>query len=162
MAAKYSIICKKCGKETLYRAKGCCSKCYYKEYGKAYSKKRREKYREIILKKEKEYREKNKEMLRFKSMKTYEKYKAENLEYLKSILELKCEKCGYDRCFSALEFHHCIKSQKEGSSDCVKKWFANRPNHSFRKKLESIKFKILCANCHRELHESEFQLKGEL
>jgi hypothetical protein len=58
----------------------------------------------------------------------------------------KCKQCGYDKCISALEFHH-LKKDKEG---CVclliSKGFVNRAI------AEAKKCKLLCANCHRETH----------
>jgi len=50
---------------------------------------------------------------------------------LKAIAEKggKCERCGYDRCTDALEFHK-IDPKKKGLSNNL----------------------LLCANCHREIH----------
>ena len=56
----------------------------------------------------------------------------------------KCQRCGYDACIEALEFHHRNPKEKD-------------PTYSFNwgiKKLkkELDKCDILCANCHREVH----------
>lgn len=59
-----------------------------------------------------------------------------------------CEKCGYNKCLSALEFHHKDPSQKDFeitskrgcSIDTVKK--------------EVDKCLLVCSNCHKEIHES--------
>ncbi|MBF0484561.1 MAG: hypothetical protein HQL25_07645 [Candidatus Omnitrophica bacterium] len=59
----------------------------------------------------------------------------------------KCEKCGYDRCIDALEFHHIDPAQKDfniSSKGYTRSWD--------RVKLELDKCIMLCANCHRELH----------
>lgn len=70
-------------------------------------------------------------------------------EYKKT---LKCEYCGYNRCYEALDFHHKDLKEKEFNI-----------GHSFFKKgkekiLEEIKKCIvLCSNCHRELHFKEKQ-----
>jgi hypothetical protein len=60
----------------------------------------------------------------------------------------KCEKCGYFKCISALEFHH---------TDSTKKDFgiaANGNTRSWEKmKVELDKCIMLCSNCHREVHE---------
>jgi len=57
----------------------------------------------------------------------------------------KCEICGYDKCIFALEFHH--KGEKEKDIANIIK------NESKEKALKEIKKCILlCANCHRELH----------
>lgn len=60
----------------------------------------------------------------------------------------KCEECGYDKCVGALEFHHVDPTQKDfGISH-------NGYTRSFEKvKVELDKCVMLCANCHRELHE---------
>lgn len=58
-----------------------------------------------------------------------------------------CSKCQYKRSLSALDFHH-KGEDKEGE--------LSRLIHSEQKKMairESKKCIILCANCHRELHE---------
>ena len=59
----------------------------------------------------------------------------------------KCEKCSYDRCIDALEFHHVDPSRKDfniSSKGYTRSWD--------RVKLELDKCMILCANCHREIH----------
>ena len=59
----------------------------------------------------------------------------------------KCEKCGYDKCMEALEFHHLNGSDKNfGLSE---KGYA-RAWKKVEKELE--KCVLLCANCHREIH----------
>lgn len=62
----------------------------------------------------------------------------------------KCERCGYDRCIDALEFHHHDPAQKDFSIS------AKGYTRSWRKVLEELdKCVMLCANCHRELHASK-------
>ena len=59
----------------------------------------------------------------------------------------KCERCGYDRCFEALEFHHRDPTQKDfsiSSKGYTRSW------DKVRSELE--KCIMLCANCHREHH----------
>lgn len=59
----------------------------------------------------------------------------------------KCEKCGYNKCNEALEFHHLNPETKlfDISSNCYNhKW------SDVEKELD--KCIMLCANCHRELH----------
>ena len=60
----------------------------------------------------------------------------------------KCIKCGYDKCLSALEFHHRDPSQKDFSISKVK-W----GGLTDEVKQELDKCDLLCANCHRETHE---------
>ncbi len=61
----------------------------------------------------------------------------------------KCEICGYNRCISALEFHHLDPSQKDFAicSGDVKSY------ETMRKEVD--KCILVCANCHREIHEKE-------
>lgn len=59
----------------------------------------------------------------------------------------KCESCGYDRCVTALDFHHLDPKEKEFTigSNKGKSWEAL--------KVEVDKCAMVCANCHREIHE---------
>lgn len=59
----------------------------------------------------------------------------------------KCEKCRYDRCVDALEFHHLDPNEKDFSIG-GKSWSLERL------KKEVDKCILICANCHRELHSS--------
>ena len=60
----------------------------------------------------------------------------------------KCEICGYDKSISALEFHHKNPNEKEfgighkGYTRSIEK-----------NKQEVDKCILVCANCHREIHE---------
>ncbi len=59
----------------------------------------------------------------------------------------KCERCGYDRCMEALEFHHINPSQKDFSisnKGYTRSWK--------RVQAEIEKCVMICANCHREVH----------
>ena len=58
----------------------------------------------------------------------------------------KCALCGYEKCFSALEFHHINSDDKDFSLG------ANANVSTEKALLESQKCIILCANCHREVH----------
>ena len=60
----------------------------------------------------------------------------------------KCCVCGYDKCISALEFHHLNPEEKEFS-------ISTNSNISFEKANKELKKCILvCSNCHREIHEN--------
>lgn len=59
------------------------------------------------------------------------------------------ERCGYDRCMDALEFHHhdpALKDFSISSKGYTRSWQ--------KVKEELDKCLILCANCHRELHST--------
>ena len=63
----------------------------------------------------------------------------------------KCQICGYNKCDSALEFHHLDPSQKELTlSKSVYSWD--------KTKQELKKCICVCANCHREIHEGLINL----
>ena len=57
----------------------------------------------------------------------------------------KCEKCGYNKCVEALEFHHKDPNEKDFS--------ISSHSYSFdRMKKEVDKCMLVCSNCHREIH----------
>ena len=61
----------------------------------------------------------------------------------------KCQKCDYSKCMGALEFHHLDPSQK----DVV--WDKMRLMSWDKVLLELKKCILVCANCHREIHEDK-------
>lgn len=62
----------------------------------------------------------------------------------------KCEKCGYNKCIEALEFHHNDPNEKD--------FAISRKSYSYdRLKNEVDKCILVCSNCHREIH---YELKG--
>lgn len=61
----------------------------------------------------------------------------------------KCEKCGYKKYYGALEFHHRDPAKKKfdlSTKGLTRSWD--------RIRKEVNKCLLLCANCHRETHES--------
>jgi hypothetical protein len=59
-----------------------------------------------------------------------------------------CERCGYNKCVGALEFHHqdpTLKSFGLGDKGYTRSWV------SIKEELD--KCILLCANCHREVEE---------
>jgi 5-methylcytosine-specific restriction endonuclease McrA len=68
----------------------------------------------------------------------------------------KCVICGFHQFITALDFHHLDPKTKK---DSVAKLFAR--NQSFEKiKSELDKCILLCANCHRAIHNEEIELKN--
>ena len=68
----------------------------------------------------------------------------------------RCQMCGYDKCDSALEFHHLDSTKKDSD-------FNNMFSHNWNWKrcvLEVSKCILLCANCHREHHNENVPLPG--
>lgn len=71
----------------------------------------------------------------------YRKVKEKLIEYKGG----KCQLCGYNKCTTALEFHHLNPSQKD--------FTISGGTKSFEKaKIEADKCILVCANCHREIH----------
>lgn len=62
----------------------------------------------------------------------------------------KCEDCGYDKCQSALEFHHLDPTQKDFMISRAKYYSDEESRVSIARELD--KCAILCSNCHRERH----------
>ena len=59
----------------------------------------------------------------------------------------KCEKCGYNKCSEALEFHHKNPEEKDfnlSDRNLIFDW------QEIKKELD--KCSLVCANCHREIH----------
>jgi len=69
----------------------------------------------------------------------------------------KCCFCGYNRCLSALDFHHIDESLKSfglSQRGLTRSWE--------RTKQELEKCVLVCANCHREIHAGLLQLSAEM
>ncbi len=94
---------------------------------------------------DKRYYEKNRENL----LKRRKKERRDFRIKLKNMLGGKCSICGYKKCSAALDFHH-NKGKKEAHVSFLIK------NDSKQKALKEIKKCILlCANCHREVHNKD-------
>lgn len=95
----------------------------------------------------KNYYEKNKDNLAVFYKKQYEGYKAAWIEIIKSKGMNRCSRCGYDKCFAVLQFHHINQQEKEYK---IGNMFASLPSEKKIKELD--KCICLCANCHGEEH----------
>jgi len=80
-------------------------------------------------------------------------YKRNNASRLKRKKKLKeafggyCSVCGYSRCLEALDFHHLDPSGKHASVVDI------LTNGSYNDAYEEAKkCKLVCSNCHREIH----------
>ena len=60
----------------------------------------------------------------------------------------KCEICNYNKCSKALEFHHKDHQEKDFSISQSKKYYTWE---KIKKELD--KCILVCANCHREIHD---------
>jgi hypothetical protein len=85
-----------------------------------------------------------------KKVKNYQKVKYFRNKIKERSVEYKggkCIVCGYDRCIKALEFHHTNPEEKDftvGSN-------TNRAWEKIKKEID--KCVLVCANCHREIHD---------
>lgn len=72
--------------------------------------------------------------------------KRKMVDYLGS----KCIKCGYNKCLSALTFHHRNPKAKEYVLGYIK------DNNWQKIKKELDKCDLVCFNCHMEIHENVY------
>lgn len=80
----------------------------------------------------------------YEHVKNYRQRQKENIIY---VMGGKCACCGYNKCNRALELHHLNPKEKDFT-------FSDNTNRAWDKViLELPKTILLCANCHRELHE---------
>ena len=70
----------------------------------------------------------------------------DNLDLLISERGGKCERCGYKKSYAALQWHHVDPSQKEFGISSKR----GAPIAQLREEVS--KCKLLCANCHAEVH----------
>jgi len=100
--------------------------------------------KKITENKNKKISEDEKKIINYNHVKSFrKKNKERSIEYKGG----KCQICGYNKCNSALEFHHPNPENKEFSP-------SRNMNLSWDKlKLEIEKCILVCANCHREIHE---------
>ncbi len=88
---------------------------------------------------------------------TYEYQKLRGLKRKVELIEMMggcCENCGYNKNVSGFDFHHIDPTKKEYQLDMRK-----LSNTRMDKLLEEVKkCKLLCANCHRELHSPDLEL----
>lgn len=75
------------------------------------------------------------------------KRKSDNRKYIQEYIGGKCSKCGYSKSKKALEVHHLDPSTKDDKFVFIESWSKKR----IREELDGCI--LLCANCHRELHD---------
>lgn len=77
-------------------------------------------------------------------VKSYRQRQKENIIY---VMGGKCAICGYQKCNAALELHHLDPNEKEFT-------VAQNTNRAWEHVVKELpKTVLLCANCHRELHQ---------
>lgn len=88
-----------------------------------------------------------------KQTKNYERVKSYRQKIKTKAIEYKggkCERCGYNKCEWALDFHHKNANEKEFSISRYSTLSWDR----IKKELD--KCIMVCANCHREIHHEEY------
>ena len=80
----------------------------------------------------------------YQAVKDCRKRRKEDIVY---VMGKCCQLCGYNKAITALELHHLNPSEKEFSIGKIlnKNW--NLINEEIKKCI------LVCANCHREIHE---------
>ena len=101
------------------------------------------------------YREDHLDKERARCVESHKKRLKTNLELFTKLRPIRCDRCGYDRCFGALDFHHTEASQKKNTHDSLGYWLRQLSPDKFVAKILNTKYELLCANCHRELHYNE-------
>ena len=75
--------------------------------------------------------------------------------------KMKCQVCGYDKCFAALDQHHNAPAQKDFT---VGQFIGSRACSEKNKKIllkELGKCICMCSNCHKEFHDLQRKLQEE-
>ena len=77
-----------------------------------------------------------------------DKYKEKKIEVQDLKIGLSCQKCGYNKCGAALEFHHINPEEKLFSLRSI-----NESKYTKQELLtEFNRTCLVCGNCHRKLH----------
>ena len=84
-----------------------------------------------------------KECNKYLTLKRQRKTKRKAIEYKGG----KCQKCGFDKCIGALQFHHMKEKDKNWNQ-----FKSRRFDDKFKEELD--KCLLLCANCHATIHTS--------
>lgn len=122
----------------------CCIEC-----GKSYICKRHTKYCSDACRQRYKYKAK-----KAKGFNPYSTQKERGLsKKIEAVLAKggKCEVCGYDKNLSALEFHHTNPKDKKFQVDL--RVFSNLSLDRLNEEIN--KCMLLCANCHREVHNPD-------
>jgi hypothetical protein len=87
---------------------------------------------------------------------------AKNKRAWKEFAGGECIVCGYKKCWAALDFHH--RDPKKKTMEIALKTSAVGPNTGTEKSLaiheEILKCDLVCANCHREIHNEPDNMSG--
>lgn len=123
------------------------------DYGKDYYQENKEKWQTPEFKKRNlEWIKRNPE--KRKDQRKRWRYK-KKLYFLQKYSDNRCSKCGYKKNLSALEFHHLNPEIKENQDTILMLSYAE-----IEKLFENNEIKIVCSNCHREIHNPLLELSS--
>lgn len=74
--------------------------------------------------------------------------------FLEAIKKFECERCGYNKCYDSLDFHHINDNKKEFSLGHINKRFSSVGRLTKVVLEELNKCVVLCRNCHRIEHST--------
>ena len=106
-----------------------------------------------IYKNIKKYRENNLEVCKQRIATKTAEYKERWMVILRSMGMLHCARCGYDKHYEALDYHHIDPKTKIWNISHITKEPPTK-----EKVAELDKVICLCANCHRELHGKRWDI----
>ena len=66
----------------------------------------------------------------------------------------KCQRCGYNKNYAALDFHHLDPDEKDLNYKTARHWSWERL------KVELDKCELVCRNCHAEIHHPTHEISG--
>ena len=74
--------------------------------------------------------------------------------------QMKCQICGYHKCFEALQYHHNEPGEKDFAiSTFLQRAFNGKNQQTLLQELG--KTMCLCANCHAEWHATQRKLQED-
>jgi len=110
-------------------------------------------HREEINKNVQRYRNKNLEICKQRVATKTAEYKERWMVILRSMGMLHCARCGYDKYYEALDYHHIDPKTKIWNISYITK------EPPIKEKVAELdKVVCLCANCHRELHGKRWDI----
>ncbi|MFH1642557.1 MAG: hypothetical protein ABIC04_06700 [Nanoarchaeota archaeon] len=126
------------------------------EINRIYQKKYRNSHKKQINIKVRQWAKKNPDKIKKNRQKIFKKNMDWFLLWLGST-SAHCDRCKYNKSFTALHIHHRNPKQKESDADQFSYWVKSMNFSKFQEKILNTDFLILCANCHAELHAGLWQ-----
>lgn len=133
-----------------------CRRQYYQDHCevlKARSQKYHQTHRKAMLIYKQEHYQNHRDYYRKHRQDLYKKDRDAWIDILEKYKLTRCNKCGYNKCFAAIDYHHTDPKSKEYA---VADLLRIKPTvDKITKLLDDTTNGVimpLCANCHRELH----------